>query len=156
MIDNDRWQRVPFLKGRGETSPERLGEVRVTFKKKGFNKLVPGGSNELVMRIQPQEAVYLKVQNKMPGWHQDHAVPIVLDMSYSSAFPDTYVADAYERMFLNTFKGDGSLFVGSEELTEAWRIFTPLLHEIEKAKPDPVMYPFGVRVPPGMDEFSAK
>ena len=67
MIDNDRWSGVPFLMRAGKGLDERLGEVRVTFKKKGFNKLVPGGSNELVMRIQPEEAVYLKVQNKMPG-----------------------------------------------------------------------------------------
>ena len=33
-------------------------------------------------------------------------------------------------MFLNTFKGDGSLFVGSGKLTESWRIFTPLPREI--------------------------
>ena len=67
LIDNDCWSGVPFLMRAGKGLDERLGEVRVTFKKKGFNKLVPGGSNELVMRIQPEEAVYLKVQNKMPG-----------------------------------------------------------------------------------------
>jgi len=109
----------------------------------------------LILRIQPEEAVYLRCQNKMPGWHQDHAVPVLLDMSYSSTFPESYVADAYERMFLNTFKGDGSLSVGSEELTEAWRIFTPLLHQIEQTKPLPMLYPFGVRAPAGMDLFAS-
>merc|ERR1719343_439743 len=94
--------------------------------------------------------------NKSPGWQKDMAVPVVLDMSYSNAFPDSYVADAYERMFLNTFKGDGSLFVGSGELTEAWRIFTPLLHEIDAKRPQPVIYPFGARVPAGMDAYAAK
>merc|ERR1712151_276164 len=52
--------------------------------------------------------------------------------------------------------GDGSLFVGSDELIEAWRIFTPLLQEIDAKKPSPVVYPFGSRVPPGMDEFAKK
>eukprot|EP00440_Ansanella_granifera_P017810 gb/GFBE01019343.1/.p1 GENE.gb/GFBE01019343.1/~~gb/GFBE01019343.1/.p1 ORF type:complete len:626 (+),score=167.72 gb/GFBE01019343.1/:1-1878(+) len=155
-IDNDRWRGVPFLMRAGKGLDERMAEIRVTFKEKSFNALVPGEPNELVMRIQPDEAIYLKCQNKVPGWDQNKAAPIVLDMSYSKSFPGGYVADAYERMFLNTAKGDGSLFVGADELVEAWRVFTPLLHHIDEQKPDPVKYPFGVRVPPGMDEFAAK
>merc|ERR1719162_1775688 len=119
-VDNPRWKGVPFLMRAGKGLDERMAEVRITFKEKAFNKLVPGGANELVMRIQPNEAVYLKCMNKMPGWQQDLSVPVVLDMSYKNSFPDCYVADAYERMFLNTFKGDGSLFVGKGELEEAW------------------------------------
>merc|ERR1712032_767290 len=46
--------------------------------------------------------------------------------------------------------------VGSGELTEAWRIFTPLLDDIDKSKPQPVIYPFGVRVPDGMDQFASR
>jgi len=155
-IDNDRWRGVPFLMRAGKGLDERMAEVRITFKEQHFNKLVPGGANELVMRIQPEEAIYLKCMNKMPGWQQDVSVPVVLDMSYAGAFPGSYVADAYERMFLNTFKGDGSLFVGQDELTEGWRIFTPLLHEIEEQKPKPVIYPFGTRAPSGMDAFAGR
>jgi len=155
-INNSRWKGVPFIMRAGKGLDERMGEVRVTFKSQAYNKLVPGGANELVMRIQPEEAIYLKCLNKAPGWQKDLAVPVVLDMSYNNAFPGQYVADAYERMFLNTFKGDGSLFVGSGELTEAWRIFTPLLNEIETKKPQPVIYPFGVRVPAGCDVFMKK
>lgn len=59
-------------------------------------------------------------------------------------------------MFLNTAKGDGSLFVGAEELVEAWRIFTPVLHEIEASGVQPVIYNFGVRVPKGTDWVRAR
>lgn len=31
----------------------------------------------------------------------------------------------------------------SDELREAWRIFTPLLHEIEREKPQPIPYVYG-------------
>jgi len=155
-VDNDRWRGVPFLMRAGKGLDERMAEVRITFKDKEFNSLVPGKPNELVMRIQPDEAIYLKFMNKMPGWQQTRAAPAVLDMSYSSSFPGNYVADGYERMFLNAARGDGALFVGAEELTEAWRIFTPLLKEIDQRKPEPVVYPFGVRVPDGMDDFAKK
>merc|ERR1711972_1008864 len=155
-IDNDRWSGVPFVMRAGKGLDERMAEVRVTFKQKAFNNLVPGQANELVMRIQPDEAIFFKCMNKVPGWQQNLAAPVVLDMSYSNSFPGSYVADAYERMFLNASTGNRSLFVGSQELVEAWRIFTPLLHEIEESRPEPVIYPFGSRVPPGMDEWATK
>jgi len=83
-----------------------------------------------------------------------HLAPVVMDMTYKNSFSGSYVADAYERMFLNAIKGDGTIFVGQDELVEAWRIFTPVLHEIDEKKPQPVIYPFGARVPPGMDEYA--
>lgn len=35
------------------------------------------------------------------------------------------------------------LFSLSDELREAWRIFTPLLHQIESEKPPPTPYIYG-------------
>lgn len=156
-VENERWNGVPFLLTAGKGLDERLVEVRVTFKKKEFNELIPDSKpNQLVIRIQPDEAVYMTCSNKVPGWKQTDVKPVDLGMSYRRSFPGSYVADAYERMFLNTNLGDGSLFVGSDELVEAWRIFTPLLDEIDTKQPEPVLYPFGSHLPPGMNEFSAR
>ena len=70
-----------------------------------------------------------------------------------SQFRNGYVGDAYERMFLNAALGDQSLFVSADELTEMWRIFTPLLHQIDEQKPDVAIYPFGM-VPDGWAEWA--
>ena len=48
--------------------------------------------------------------------------------------------DAYERLILDVFCGSQMHFVRSDELAEAWRIFTPLLHRIEQEKVQPVPY----------------
>jgi len=45
-------------------------------------------------------------------------------------------------------------FVRSDELAEAWRIFTPLLHTIEKEKPDPIPYKYGSRGPAEADTLA--
>lgn len=154
-INNDRWRGVPFLIKAGKGLDERLAEVRVRFKPTPYNKVMmekPQG-NELVMRIQPDEALYLKMFSKEPGMNQV-VKPTVMDMKYATQFPGAYVGDAYERMFLNAAKGEGSLFVSANELVEAWRIFTPLLHEIDEKKPNVHMYPFGSRAPCGFSEWS--
>ena len=45
--------------------------------------------------------------------------------------------EAYQRLILDAFSGSQMHFVRSDELTEAWRIFTPVLHAIEREKPQP-------------------
>lgn len=45
---------------------------------------------------------------------------------------------------------DSSHFFCSDELREAWRIFTPLLHQIEKEKPKPIPYKYGRYVHAGL------
>ena len=51
--------------------------------------------------------------------------------------------DAYERLILDVFYGSQMHFVRSDELAEAWRIFTPLLHHIDREKPKPINYMYG-------------
>mmetsp|Transcript_40183 Transcript_40183/g.72781 ORF Transcript_40183/g.72781 Transcript_40183/m.72781 type:complete len:558 (+) Transcript_40183:41-1714(+) len=154
-IDNDRWRGVPFLMSAGKGLDERKAEVRITFKKQAYNALMPGEPNELVLRIQPDEGIYFKCINKRPGWSQTSITPVSLDMSYKQAFPESCSAPgAYERVLLNAAMGDRSLFVGSEELVEAWRIFTPLLDEIDAAQPQPVLRPFGSDTPDGFLDFT--
>jgi len=48
--------------------------------------------------------------------------------------------DAYERLILDVFCGSQMHFVRSDELSEAWRIFTPVLHQIESEKIKPLPY----------------
>lgn len=55
--------------------------------------------------------------------------------------------DAYERLILDVFAGSQINFVRSDELEQAWRIFTPLLHQIEKENVVPIKYEFGSRGP---------
>merc|ERR1712096_598893 len=63
---------------------------------------------------------------------------------------------AYERLILDVFTGSQLNFVRSDELREAWRIFTPVLHEIEKAKVTPIPYTYGTRGPQEADDFVKK
>ena len=56
---------------------------------------------------------------------------------------DISLPDAYERLILDVFYGLQTNFVRSDELAEAWRIFTPLLHRIDKEKIAPIPYTYG-------------
>ena len=114
-----------------------------------------GEDNELVMRIQPDCAVYMKFRNKKPGLTNEQ-VMTELDMSYENKFKGVAQPEAYERLILDAILGDHNLFVRGDELVSSWRIFTPILHKIENEKVKPIPYLYGSRGPKEADELNKR
>lgn len=78
-----------------------------------------------MIRIQPDEAIYLKINNKVPGLGLRLDVSR-LDLSYKSRY-NQQLPDAYERLILDVINGDKRLFIRNDELEAAWALFTPIL-----------------------------
>jgi len=155
-INNERWEGVPFILRSGKALNERKAEVRIQYRD------VPGdifsGStvrNELVLRVQPGEAIYAKVMTKTPGM-SFNLEETELDLTYNNRYKDARLPDAYERLILDVFVGSQMHFVRSDELAEAWRIFTPLLHQIESERIPPTSYVYGGRGPKEADDLLAR
>lgn len=134
---------------------EQKTEIRVQFQDVPGNVFKDAPRNELVIRVQPNEAVYMKMTNKLPGLSMDTVIS-ELDLSYNRRFSDLKIPDAYEALILDVLKGDHSNFVRDDELDAAWKIFTPLLHKIDNEKIAPQPYAYGTRGPPGIEEFVSK
>ncbi|XP_067095675.1 glucose-6-phosphate 1-dehydrogenase-like isoform X2 [Osmerus mordax] len=154
-VQNERWDGVPFILRCGKALNEHKAEVRLQFTD------VPGDifaercqRNELVVRVQPDEAIYLKMMTKKPGAYCPEETE--LDLTYKSRYKDVKLPDAYERLILDVFCGSQMHFVRSDELMEAWRIFTPLLHHIEGEKTPPIPYTYGSRGPCEADQLLRK
>lgn len=152
-VQNERWDGVPFILRCGKALNERKAEVRLQFTD------VPGDifnerchRNELVVRVQPDEAIYLKMMTKRPGVYFSPE-ETELDLTYKSRYKNVKLPDAYERLILDVFCGNQMHFVRSDELREAWRIFTPLLHQIEAEKKNPLPYIYGSRGPSEADDL---
>jgi len=158
-IDNDRWRGVPFVIRAGKGLDESKCEVRVQFKENNSDKKIfkqeKCPRNELVMRISPNEAVYMKTNVKSPGLSQTIAQS-ELDLSYNERYAGVYCPLAYTRLILAGIRGEAESFVRGDELNAAWTIFSPLLEEIEGGKKEVVHYPFGSRGPPEADKVLPK
>lgn len=161
FIDNARWDGVPFLMKAGKALHNRMTEIRVQFRhvpgnlyKRSFGTDLDQATNELVIRVQPDEAIYLKINNKIPG------LGMRLDRSNLNLhYADRYsreIPDAYERLLLDAIEGERRLFIRSDELDAAWSLFTPLLRELETRKVAPELYPYGSRGPIGAHYLAAK
>lgn len=103
----------------------------------------PLARDELVVRIQPDEAIYLKVNTKRPGEMSYSIEETELDLTYNERYRGVKLPDAYERLILDVFMGSKINFVRSDELQEAWRIVDPILAEIDKKKLPVIPYKFG-------------
>lgn len=158
-VHTPRWEGVPFIMKAGKALDERKAEIRIQFKDPpaaGFlfdNQGCP--RNELVMRLQPSEAVYMKVNVKKPGLFTSMEQS-ELDLSYHTRYPDVYSPDAYTRLILDTLRGSQATFVRSDELEASWRIFDPLLKSLEASNQQPLPYVYGSRGPPEADAFAEK
>jgi hexokinase len=108
--------------------------------------------NELVIRIQPDEAVYMKLMSRLPGL-AFAPTETELALSYSARFAERASPEAYSRLLYDVIRGEQAQFVRDDELVAAWAIFTPLLARIEAERVAPVVYPYGSRGPPQADDL---
>jgi len=141
-VNNTRWEGVPFIISCGKGLDERKAEICIQFHEFPGHLFPTAQRNELVLQIQPNEAVTLKLMNKSPGFFTDLQMSD-LNLMYKDKFAESYKLDPYEHIISDAIAGDRYLFVTARELEESWRILTPLLHQIRDTKPYPIPYPFG-------------
>ena len=130
FIDNWRWTGTPFYVRAGKRLPKRATEITITFKP-GPGLLFqqehsPEHANCLVIRIQPNEGVSLKINSKAPG-ALNIMQAVNMDFRYGTYF-GYEPPEAYERLIYDAIAGDSTLFARSDEVMYSWSLLTPILH----------------------------
>ncbi|MDE2180903.1 MAG: glucose-6-phosphate dehydrogenase, partial [candidate division NC10 bacterium] len=162
-IDNWRWAGVPFYLRTGKALSKRVTEVTIQYKQPPlllFQHAAHVGHeaqdivepNRLMLRIQPDEGISLRVGLKPPGPHIS-LVPARLGFSYREAFGVEPV-EAYERLLLDCMLGDSTLFIRRDEVESAWALVTPILEAWAAAgRAGLTYYPAGSWGPKEADRF---
>jgi glucose-6-phosphate 1-dehydrogenase len=157
IIDNWRWADVPFYVRSGKRLPKRVTEIAIQFKRtphRLFADLPTDrvGSNNLIIRIQPDEGISLKFSSKIPG-SSVRSRPVTMDFRYGTSFGER-LADAYTRLILDCMLGDATLYARGDSVEAAWSLITPI-HEAWSAtgKPAVSSYAAGSWGPPEADEM---
>src|SRR4051812_21207773 len=130
-IDDWRWADVPVYLRVGKRLPKSGTEISVHFKKAPpvlFNKeTITLDENVLVVRIQPDEGISLRMQAKIPGISL-RIEPVKMDFHYGTSFGKPS-PEAYERLLLDAMSGDATLFARRDEVEEAWAFIDPIEEE---------------------------
>jgi glucose-6-phosphate 1-dehydrogenase len=128
FIDNWRWGGVPFYIRTGKRLPTRVTEIVIHFKRTPHHLFRRDAgaltSNQLIIRIQPDEGILLKFDMKEPG-AGFNVKNVNMDFHYSE-LADVRVSSAYERLLFDAMTGDSTLFSRDSEVETAWKFIQPV------------------------------
>ena len=159
-VDNWRWNGVPFYLRSGKAMSCRTTQIVIQFREPPHMLFPEGpranlGANRLIIQVQPAEGIQLHFQTKVPDAGMRLRMTD-LDFKFSREYAGS-LPDAYQRLLLDAFNGDASLFARSDEVELAWGIIDPILAAWQSpAAPRLDVYPMNLWGPQSASDWMAK
>jgi glucose-6-phosphate 1-dehydrogenase len=161
MVNNWRWQGVPFYLRSGKWLAAKTTEIAIQFKRVPhlMFPLPPGERitpNVLHLCLQPDEGIHLRFEAKEPGAGM-RTRSVDMEFHYAEDFGPTALPEAYERLLLDAIQGDASLFARADEIELAWGLIDSILSGWEQPNAPPLTsYEPGSWGPEEADDFIAQ
>ena len=131
LVDNWRWQDVPFYLRTGKRLPTRASQVTIQFRPVPHQSFPATAAfawqpNYLIIDIQPQEGISLRFQAKQPGASL-HLTPVDMHFSYQETF-QSKSPEAYDTLLIDVMSGDATLFMRADQVEASWSVLMPILN----------------------------
>ncbi len=138
LVDNWRWQDVPFYLRTGKRLQARASNVTIQFRPVPHQSFPKAAAlawqpNYLIIDIQPQEGILLRFQAKQPG-STLHLSPVDMHFSYQETFKSRS-PQAYETLLADVMSGDATLFMRADQVEASWSVLMPVLNLWENSAP---------------------
>lgn len=149
FVDHPRWNNVPFYIRTGKKLWKRETEVVVQFKQ--TDESLPG--NVLIIKIQPNEGVYLQFNTKKPGETNENEV---VSMDFCQSCQDIYrlnTPEAYERLLKAAMSEDRTLFPKWELIETSWNYVDQMMETVHQVNLPLVTYDSGSFGPAESDQM---
>ncbi|KIL36261.1 glucose-6-phosphate dehydrogenase [Cohnella kolymensis] len=155
LVDNFRWAGVPFYVRTGKRLPVKSTEIVIEFKNVPKNVLFARDQellpNLLVIRVNPMEGIYIKINAKKPG--NDMTIqPVAMEYCQSCQI-GINTPEAYERLIFDAVRGDHTYFTRWDELAAAWKLIDPIAAAWREDSGDLQFYPAGSWGPEKVDQL---
>jgi glucose-6-phosphate 1-dehydrogenase len=126
-IDNPRWRGVPFYLKTGKALDEKRAEIIIRFKcSEDDYSADQVANNLLIIKIQPEEGVYFRINVKEPGMN---AKVMQESMEYCQSCKVGFKSvGAYEKLLADVMRDEKTLFTRWDELEQAWRVVDEIRH----------------------------
>jgi glucose-6-phosphate 1-dehydrogenase len=149
-VDNWRWAGVPFYLRTGKRLARKITEIAVTLKPVPHLAFSQEGSlgvqpNQLVLTLQPNEGVSLRLGAKIPGTRMSIR-PVTMEFLYGTSFL-SQSPEAYERLVIDAMRGDPTLFTRNDEVEAQWGICEEILNTWAQTPGPLSKYPAGSQGP---------
>jgi glucose-6-phosphate 1-dehydrogenase len=146
-FDNWRWADVPFYIRSGKRMPKRVTEIAIQFRQAPLQLFKTAASgqelepNVLVVRVQPDEGITLRIGAKVPG-QVTRIRWVNMDFRYGASF-GVSSPEAYERLLLDCILGDSTLYARRDMTERGWEIVMPILDAWRDSKEEIPKYEAG-------------
>ena len=121
-INNDRWSDVPIYIRTGKRMHKRATEVVIEFKQKANE-----AANVLIIKIQPDEGVYVRFNIKKPG-PTNESQTVFMDFCQSCNYENRLnTPEAYERLLHAAMIEDHTLFASFKQVQVSWALAEKIL-----------------------------
>jgi len=126
-VDTPRWKNVPFYVRTGKKLPRKAIEIIIQFKhpEKMLYDNLTSIPNMLIIKVQPQEGIYLVFNAKKPGT-KNTIIPVQMDFCQNCDV-GINTPEAYERLLLDAFNGDSTLFARWDEVLYSWKFIDAII-----------------------------
>ena len=159
-IENWRWSGVPIFLRTGKRLKTRHSEIVVQFKQTHHRIFDQNHTehkpNRLVIRLQPDEGIRLRIMNKVAGL--EAGIPLesgCLNLHFGDdSKPKMH--DAYSRLLFDVLRNDQTLFVSASEVEAAWKWVDQIFASWKDTEMKAEGYPAGSLGPVGADEMMAR
>jgi glucose-6-phosphate 1-dehydrogenase len=126
LIDNEKWEGIPFYLESGKALSDSKVEINVYFKEKP-SCVCPHDDNrdyqnKISFKIQPDEGISTTFWAKKPGFSYE-----LDEKTFSFNYDkEERLPDAYERVLYDCIRGDQTLFTSTQEVQTQWGIIMPI------------------------------
>lgn len=139
FIDNWRWQGIPFYLRTGKRLLAQASEISIQFRAVPHQSFPPEASLDwqparLVISIQPEESIVLRLQAKYPGSHM-HLRTADMVFDYQKEF-GVRIRDAYETLLEDIIRNNQTSFMRDDQVEASWQVLTPILEMWQTAPPN--------------------
>lgn len=133
--EEERFKGVPIYLRTGKALDEKFSGIRIRYKQEKGHE-----ANELILKLQPDEGVELRLFSKKPGYRYE-----LEERALKFSFREYYsrLPEAYEQVLFSALNSDHSLFPLSEEVLAAWEIIAPIQKAWSMDSSDLIIYPKG-------------
>lgn len=138
LIDNWRWQGVPFYLRTGKRLPVQSSEIVVQFRAVPHRSFPQEASTDwqpsrIIISIQPDECITLRFQAREPGPNVI-LKPVNMRFNYRESFSGPF-PEAYETLLWDLMQNDATEFMRADQVEASWRILMPVLEAWDEKKP---------------------
>lgn len=120
-LSHPRWGGVPIYMEAGKRMKEQIKDIVVTFKHQAECICPPGEhyTNRVIFSLEPDEGIKIDFWAKKPGL-ESAIEKRSLDFMLRSKTDSVQYVEEYEKLLLDSVRGDQTLFVSTSEVKSMW------------------------------------